>query len=126
MNFTKAFAVFMQIDSKEFTKDEKYEAIQQVLDAATINSITKRQGIADFHKFPCLFHFSQSDIPIILLFVTHPDAVYFVILRASRLSSGFLRGSPMCNTVQLSMLPVFSQVPPHCTANPLLFPVYGL
>ena len=43
MNFTKAFAVFMQINSKEFTKDEKYEAIQQVLDAATINSITKRQ-----------------------------------------------------------------------------------
>lgn len=43
MNFTKAFAVFMQIDSKEFTKDEKYEAIQQVLDAATKNSITKRQ-----------------------------------------------------------------------------------
>jgi hypothetical protein len=27
MNFTKAFAVFMQIDSKEFTEDEKYEAI---------------------------------------------------------------------------------------------------
>ena len=43
MNFTKAFAVFMQIDSKEFTEDEKYEAIQQVLDAATINSITKKQ-----------------------------------------------------------------------------------
>ena len=43
MNFTKAFAVFMQIDSKEFTEDEKYEAIQQVLHAATINSITKRQ-----------------------------------------------------------------------------------
>lgn len=33
----------MQIDSKEFTEDEKYEAIQQVLDAATINSITKKQ-----------------------------------------------------------------------------------
>ena len=43
MNFTKAFAVFMQIDSKEFTEDEKYVAIQQVLDAATINSITKKQ-----------------------------------------------------------------------------------
>ena len=43
MNFTKAFAVFMQIDSKEFTEDEKYEAIQQVLDATTINSITKKQ-----------------------------------------------------------------------------------
>ena len=45
MNFTKAFAVFMQIDSKEFTEDEKYEAIQQVLDAATINSITKKTGV---------------------------------------------------------------------------------
>ena len=35
MNFTKAFAVFMQIDSKEFTEDEKYEAIQQVLDVVS-------------------------------------------------------------------------------------------
>lgn len=43
MNFTKAFAIFMQIDSKEFTEDEKYEAIQNVINAATINSITKRQ-----------------------------------------------------------------------------------
>lgn len=43
MNIGKAFAVFMQIDSKKFTEDEKYEAIQQVLDATTINSITKKQ-----------------------------------------------------------------------------------
>lgn len=43
MNFTKAFAVFMQIDSKEFAENEKYEAIRQVIDAATINSITKKQ-----------------------------------------------------------------------------------
>lgn len=35
MNFTKAFAVFMQIDSKEFTEDEKYEAIQQVLNVVS-------------------------------------------------------------------------------------------
>lgn len=43
MNIGKAFAVFQQIDSKKYTKDEKYEAIQQLLDAATINGITKKQ-----------------------------------------------------------------------------------
>ena len=43
MNFTKAFAVFMQIDSKEFTEDEKNEAIHDVINAATINSITEKQ-----------------------------------------------------------------------------------
>lgn len=43
MNIGKAFAVFQQIDSKKYTKDEKHEAIQQVLDAATINGITKKQ-----------------------------------------------------------------------------------
>lgn len=43
MNIGKAFAVFQQIDSKKYTKDEKYEAIQQVINAATINGITKRE-----------------------------------------------------------------------------------
>lgn len=40
MNIGKAFAVFQQIDSEKYTKDE---AIQNVINAATINSITKRQ-----------------------------------------------------------------------------------
>lgn len=43
MNIGKAFAVFQQIDSKKYTKDEKYEAIQQVINTATINGITKRE-----------------------------------------------------------------------------------
>ncbi|WP_368218423.1 hypothetical protein [Anaerostipes hadrus] len=43
MNIGKAFAVFQQIDSKKYTKDEKYEAIQQVINAPTINGITKRE-----------------------------------------------------------------------------------
>lgn len=43
MNIGKAFAVFQQIESKKYTKDEKYEAIHDVINAATINSITKRQ-----------------------------------------------------------------------------------
>lgn len=43
MNIGKAFAVFQQIDSEKYTKDEKNEAIQNVINAATINSITKRQ-----------------------------------------------------------------------------------
>lgn len=43
MNIGKAFAVFQQIESKKYTKDEKYEVIHDVINAATINSITKRQ-----------------------------------------------------------------------------------
>ena len=43
MNIGKAFAVFQQIDSKKYTKDEKYEAIQLVINAPTINGITKRE-----------------------------------------------------------------------------------
>lgn len=43
MNIGKAFAVFQQIESKKYTKDEKYEAIHDVINAATINGITKRQ-----------------------------------------------------------------------------------
>ena len=43
MNIGKAFAVFQQIESKKYTKDEKYEAIHDVINAATINSITKKQ-----------------------------------------------------------------------------------
>lgn len=43
MNIGKAFAVFQQINSEKYTKDEKNEAIQNVINAATINSITKRQ-----------------------------------------------------------------------------------
>lgn len=43
MNIGKAFAVFQQIESKKYTKDEKCEAIHDVINAATINGITKRQ-----------------------------------------------------------------------------------
>lgn len=43
MNIGKAFAVFQQIESKKYTKDEKYESIHDVINAATINSITKKQ-----------------------------------------------------------------------------------
>lgn len=43
MNIGRAFAVFQQIESKKYTKDEKYEAIHDVINAATINGITKRQ-----------------------------------------------------------------------------------
>lgn len=43
MNIGKVFAVFQQIESKKYTKDEKYEAIHDVINAATINSITKKQ-----------------------------------------------------------------------------------
>ena len=34
MNIGKAFAVFQQIESKKYTKDEKCEAIHDVINAA--------------------------------------------------------------------------------------------
>lgn len=85
MNFTKAFAVFMQINSKEFTEDEKYEAIQQVLDAATINSITKKQVL---NVVSWLFNKQQkyrwhdlrknpNDLPD----VEHPERAWFEVVQ---------------------------------------------
>ena len=85
MNFTKAFAVFMQIDSKEFTEDEKYEAIQQVLDAATINSITKKQVL---NVVSWLFNKQQkyrwNDLrknPTDLPDVPHPERTWFEVVQ---------------------------------------------
>lgn len=85
MNFTKAFAVFMQIDSKEFTEDEKYEAIQQVLDAATINSITKKQVL---NVVSWLFNKQQKyrwhDLrknPDDLPDVPHPERTWFEVVQ---------------------------------------------
>lgn len=43
MNTVEAFALFRNINSLASLDEDKYEAIQQVLDAATINSITKRE-----------------------------------------------------------------------------------
>lgn len=88
MNFTKAFAVFMQIDSKEFTEDEKYEAIQQVLDAATINSITKKQVL---NVVSWLFNKQQKyrwhdlrDNPNDLPDVEHRRKAYFYVVQAGK------------------------------------------
>lgn len=85
MNFTKAFAVFMQIDSKEFTEDEKYEAIQQVLDAATINSITKKRVL---NVVSWLFNKQQKyrwhDLrknPTDLPDVPHPERTWFEVVQ---------------------------------------------
>ena len=41
MNFGKALAVVIQIDSDKFTDEEKAEAIYHVMNAPTHNSITK-------------------------------------------------------------------------------------
>lgn len=88
MNFTKAFAVFMQIDSKEFTEDEKYEAIQQVLDAATINSITKKKVL---NVVSWLFNKQQKyrwhdlrDNPNDLPDVKHRRKAYFHVAQAGK------------------------------------------
>lgn len=43
MNTAEAFALFRNINSLASLEDEKYEAIQQVINAETINSITKRE-----------------------------------------------------------------------------------
>lgn len=41
MNFGKALAIVIQIDSDKFTDEEKAEAIYHVMNAPTHNSITK-------------------------------------------------------------------------------------
>lgn len=88
MNFTKSFAVFMQIDSKEFTEDEKYKAIQQVLDAATINSITKKQVL---NVVSWLFNKQQKyrwhnlrQNPADLPDVEHRRKAYFYVVQAGK------------------------------------------
>ena len=85
MNIGKAFAVFQQIDSKNYTKDEKYEAIHDVINAATINGITKRQVLDvvsylfeeqnkykwhDLRKNP-------DDVPD----VPHPESTWFEVVQ---------------------------------------------
>lgn len=41
MNITRAWAIFADINSEEYTTEEKGQAIMQVCGAATHNSITK-------------------------------------------------------------------------------------
>lgn len=48
MNIGKAFAIFKNINSDKYTYDEKIEAIFIVLQAETINSITKSELKAAF------------------------------------------------------------------------------
>ena len=43
MNIGKAFAIFKNINSDKYTYYEKIEAIELVLQAETINSITKSE-----------------------------------------------------------------------------------
>lgn len=48
MNIGKAFAIFKNINSDKYTYYEKIEAIELVLQAETINSITKSELKAAF------------------------------------------------------------------------------
>ena len=74
MNFTKAFAVFMQIDSKEFTEDEKYEAIQQVLNVVSwLFNKQQKYRWHDLRKNP-------DDLPD----VEHRRKAYFHVVQAGK------------------------------------------
>ena len=85
MNIGKAFAVFQQIDSKKYTKDEKYEAIHDVINASTINGITKRQVLdvvsylfeeQNKHKWHDLRK-NPNDVPD----VPHPESTWFEVVQ---------------------------------------------
>lgn len=85
MNIGKAFAVFQQIESKKYTKDEKYEAIHDVINAATINSITKKQVL---NVVSWLFNKQQKyrwhDLrknPTDLPDVPHPERTWFEVVQ---------------------------------------------
>lgn len=45
MNLGKAFAIFKQINSTEFTEEEKTLAIYEVMESPTHMSITKQESI---------------------------------------------------------------------------------
>ena len=88
MNIGKAFAVFQQIESKKYTKDEKYEAIHDVINAATINSITKKQVL---NVVSWLFNKQQKyrwhdlrDNPDDLPNVEHRRKAYFHVVQAGK------------------------------------------
>ncbi len=85
MNIGNAFAVFQQIESKKYTKDEKYEAIHDVINAATINGITKKQVL---NVVSWLFNKQQkyrwhdlrknlTDLPD----VPHPERTWFEVVQ---------------------------------------------
>lgn len=85
MNIGKAFAVFQQIESKKYTKDEKYEAIHDVINTATINSITKKQVL---NVVSWLFNKQQKyrwhDLrknPTDLPDVPHPERTWFEVVQ---------------------------------------------
>lgn len=88
MNIGKAFAVFQQIESKKYTKDEKYESIHDVINAATINSITKKQVL---NVVSWLFNKQQKyrwhDLrknPTDLPDVEHRRKAYFHVVQAGK------------------------------------------
>lgn len=88
MNIGKAFAVFQQIESKKYTKDEKYEAIHDVINAATINSITKRQVLdVASYLFEEQNKYRWHDLrknPDDLPDVEHRRKAYFHVVQASK------------------------------------------
>lgn len=85
MNIGKAFAVFQQIESKKYTKDEKYEAIHDVINAATINSITKKQVLNAvswlFNKQKKYRWHDLRKNPTDLPDVPHPERTWFEVVQ---------------------------------------------
>ena len=85
MNIGKAFAVFQQIESKKYTKDEKYEAIHDVINAATINGITKRQVLdVASYLFEEQNKYRWHDLrknPTDLPDVPHPERTWFEVVQ---------------------------------------------
>lgn len=85
MNIGKAFAIFKNISSKKYTLEEKYEAIQQVINAPTINSITKAELLSTvswlFNKQRRYRWHDLRDNPKDVPNVNYPSDTFFEVVQ---------------------------------------------
>lgn len=85
MNTAEAFALFRNINSLASLEDEKYEAIQQVINAETINSITKKEvlNVVEwlFNKNKKYRWHDLRKNPADLPDVEHPERAWFEVVQ---------------------------------------------
>ena len=88
MNTAEAFALFRNINSLASLDEDKYEAIQQVINAETINNITKREvlNVVEwlFNKQKKYRWHDLRDNPNDLPDVEHRRKAYFYVVQAGK------------------------------------------
>jgi hypothetical protein len=88
MNTVEAFVLFRNINSLASLDEDKYEAIQQVINAETINSITKREvlNVVEwlFNKRNKYRWHDLRDNPNDLPDVKHRRKAYFHVAQAGK------------------------------------------